>query len=449
MNNSSHKNPTHEKPTHEEPVLRSSVDEKLLFANQAATESLRVIARLSDEGYVAYLAGGCVRDALLGHTPKDFDVATNATPDSVRELFGKRETLAFGASFGVIAVLPPRDKRNSSSDAVAPTEVATFRSDGEYSDGRHPDSVQFGSAEEDALRRDFTINGMFYDPQAGKVIDFVGGKEDLKSGVLRTIGNPRARFDEDKLRMLRAVRFATTLGLDVHMDTVAAIQQFADEISVVSGERIGTEMRKVLTSPRAADGLQLLQTCRLAKVVLPEIVKADIVLIRRYFDALSIRDVPSVLASLLISQTLTSKDIHPIASRWKLSNEEQRQSMSAIDHASDVVMAKSRLWSEMQPLLINRDIGEIVNVAQAVAVAEGHSVAGVEFAKEALHWPHEKLHPQPLLTGDDLQEHAFPAGPIFSKILSEVRRAQLDGEITTQKQAITLAKRIVDVARES
>ncbi len=139
-------------------------------------------------------------------------MATNATPDSVREVFGRSRTLAFGASFGVIGVLPPRSKQRDRNGPVEPTEVATFRSDGDYSDGRRPDSVHYGDAEQDALRRDFTINGLFYDPQEDRVIDYVGGEADLQRGLLRTIGDPLERFGEDKLRMLRAVRFATTLG---------------------------------------------------------------------------------------------------------------------------------------------------------------------------------------------------------------------------------------------
>ncbi|MEM1067781.1 MAG: CCA tRNA nucleotidyltransferase, partial [Planctomycetota bacterium] len=158
------------------------------------------------------MAGGCVRDALLGRQPKDYDVATDATPDAIREVFGKRKTLAFGASFGVIGVLPAK---GGGAQTHEPTEVATFRSDGSYSDGRRPDSVHFGDAENDAQRRDFTINGLFYDPLSDQVIDYVGGVDDLKAGLLRTIGNPVERFAEDKLRMLRAVRFATTMALQI------------------------------------------------------------------------------------------------------------------------------------------------------------------------------------------------------------------------------------------
>src|SRR5207249_2470495 len=171
-----------------------------------------VVKRLQEAGFQALWAGGCVRDELLGLTPKDYDVATDARPEDVRRLF--RRTVEVGASFGVVEVLGPRD--NSEQLTV---EVATFRADVCYSDGRHPDQVIFASAREDALRRDFTINGMFFDPVEGQLLDYVDGQKDLRNRVLRAIGDPRARFEEDKLRMLRAVRFATRFDLEIDPDT--------------------------------------------------------------------------------------------------------------------------------------------------------------------------------------------------------------------------------------
>lgn len=244
-----------------------------LFDHLGAYEALRIIEALTEAGFVAYLAGGCVRDALLGRVPKDFDVATNATPQSVRQVFGRRNTLAFGASFGVIGVLPV-DKRHP-AETLEPTEVATFRSDGIYSDGRHPDSVQFGDAKEDALRRDFTINGLFYDPHAEAVIDFVDGQVDLQNGILRTIGESSQRFGEDKLRMLRAIRFATTLGFKIDPATFSGIQRHADEINLVSAERIGGELRFILQAPAAASGLQQIEQSGLGRQILPEFSGVD------------------------------------------------------------------------------------------------------------------------------------------------------------------------------
>ena len=207
--------------------------------------AIDVVKRLRDAGFQALWAGGCVRDYLLGLAPKDYDVATDARPEQVQALF--RWTIAVGMSFGVVQVLGPRGP-----SGVLKVEVATFRSDGDYSDGRHPDNVVFASAREDALRRDFTINGMFYDPVAEQVIDYIGGQEDLQARRLRAIGDPMARFREDKLRLLRAIRFATRFDLTLDPTTAAAIGSLALQIRQVSAERIADELRKLLVYPRRA-----------------------------------------------------------------------------------------------------------------------------------------------------------------------------------------------------
>ncbi|MEX0586183.1 MAG: CCA tRNA nucleotidyltransferase, partial [Pirellulales bacterium] len=201
--------------------------------------ALEIVRRLRDAGHEALWAGGCVRDQLLGLAPKDYDVATNATPDQIREVFGRRRTLPIGAAFGVITVLGPR--------SAGQIEVATFRTDATYSDGRHPDSVTFTNAEHDAQRRDFTINGLFFDPVANEVVDYIGGQQDLETRILRAIGDPRLRLREDKLRMLRAVRFAASFGFQIEPATLQAIQEMAPEVTTVSAERIGMEIRRMLT----------------------------------------------------------------------------------------------------------------------------------------------------------------------------------------------------------
>ncbi len=205
--------------------------------------ALDVVRRLREAGHEALWAGGCVRDQLLGLTPKDHDVATSARPEEVRTLF--RRTIAVGMSFGVVDVIGPRHDHGHFT-----VQVATFRSDVSYSDGRHPDAVVFSSAREDALRRDFTINGMFYDPLADQLIDYVDGQDDLRAGLLRAIGDPRQRFIEDKLRMLRAVRMTTRFDLTLDPATKNAIQAMAPEITVVSAERVAEELRKILVDPR-------------------------------------------------------------------------------------------------------------------------------------------------------------------------------------------------------
>src|SRR5712692_9436352 len=223
--------------------------------------AIEVVQRLRGAGFEALWAGGCVRDELLGKVPQDHDVATSARPEEVRRLF--RRTVAVGMSFGVVEVLGPRPHK---------IQVATFRSDVSYSDGRHPDAVVFSSAREDALRRDFTINGMFFDPLDNRLIDFVGGQEDLRARVLRAIGDPAARFAEDKLRMLRAVRIATRFELTIEPATAAALKRMAAQISAgVSAERIAEELRQLLVFPQRHRGVNLLQELGLAAAILPEI----------------------------------------------------------------------------------------------------------------------------------------------------------------------------------
>ena len=220
-----------------------------------------IVEKLRAHGFEALWAGGCVRDELLGIRPKDYDVATSATPDQIRDVFGRRRTLEIGAAFGVITVLGPR--------AAGQIEVATFRTDATYSDGRHPDSVSFTDAEHDAQRRDFTINGLFFDPLTDRVVDYVGGQADLNARIVRAIGSPRLRFSEDRLRMLRAVRFAATFAFTIEPETLRAIQEMAVDVTRVSPERIGMEIRRMLLDPNRAVALELLRETKLLPHVLP------------------------------------------------------------------------------------------------------------------------------------------------------------------------------------
>ncbi len=228
--------------------------------------ALDVVRTLQKAGYTALWAGGCVRDEFLGLTPQDYDVATSARPEQLRPLFRRRNEI--GAHFGVVQVIGPR----SDDGEWLTVEVATFRSDGTYTDGRRPDAVTFSSPEEDAQRRDFTINGMFFDPVKAEVIDFVGGRADLDAKLLRAIGDPVARFTEDKLRILRAARMATRFALTIDPITHAAAIRMAAQIRVVSAERIGEELRKLLVHPNRARGLRLLRELKLVEPILPELV---------------------------------------------------------------------------------------------------------------------------------------------------------------------------------
>ncbi|MEL6110588.1 MAG: CCA tRNA nucleotidyltransferase [Planctomycetota bacterium] len=401
---------------------------------QAHSEAVRICAQLSEQGHVAYFAGGCVRDAMLGRAPKDFDVATDAVPDRVREIFGRRKTLAFGASFGVIGVLP-----NQKSDSTTtPTEVATFRSDGDYSDGRRPDEVHFGDAKNDAQRRDFTINGLFYDPREARVIDYVDGEADLANGILRTIGDPERRFDEDKLRMLRAVRFATTLGFSVENATATAVRDHAQELSLVSAERIGAEMRRVIASVRADVGLRLLIDLRLDEIVLPGIAEANLHhLSTRLRHRTGMGFEPSMaLVLMAIEEAIGDSNLVTKQTKhWRLSNEESRRISSAMKLWEAIAEGDKLRWSELQPKLTHRDIEVAMSVAEAIVASEGRSRAGIERCGEALSWERDRLDPSPLLTGDTLREAGFKPGPQFRVWLESVRELQLDGELRTTEEA--------------
>ena len=223
-----------------------------------ATELVR---RLRAAGHEAYLAGGCVRDRLLGREPLDYDIATSAPPETVQALFPR--TVPVGAQFGVVLVI---------ADGM-PVEVATFRSDAAYVDGRRPSAVHFGSAREDARRRDFTINALFLDPLTGEVVDFVGGQADLRAGIIRAIGDPRARIAEDRLRMLRAARLAARLGFTIEPATLEAIRAAASTVTDMAAERIGDEIVKILTEGAARRGFELLAATSLLATVLPEVAR--------------------------------------------------------------------------------------------------------------------------------------------------------------------------------
>lgn len=397
-----------------------------------AAEALRIISELHAAGFVAYMAGGCVRDALLGRQPKDYDVATDATPDAIREVFGKRKTLAFGASFGVIGVLPAK---GGGAQTHEPTEVATFRSDGSYSDGRRPDSVHFGDAENDAQRRDFTINGLFYDPLSDQVIDYVGGVDDLKAGLLRTIGNPVERFAEDKLRMLRAVRFATTMALQIDHTTLEAVVHHASEICVVSGERIGAEMRRVVTSPNLVQGLRHLQSCGLDQHVFPELRSLDWKALDQINQQYPQRDFARSLAAMVSSLSEAKATPERFVERWKLSNLEVRMADAALKHWRTLSNAHVRPWSEVQPVLMDRDIETIIWLADARVSVEQLDPSGVERSRQALAWPPHELNPEPFLTGDDLRQLGVSPGPQLGQWLTRIRKAQLDGELKSREEA--------------
>ncbi len=421
----------------------------MLVPEEQRRFAIDVVRRLRGAGFTAYLAGGCVRDQLLGRTPKDYDVATNATPPQIRRLFGRRRTLAIGAAFGVITV--------RGGKAAGAVEVATFRRDVSYSDGRHPDQVTFSSAEEDAARRDFTINGLFFDPVEQRVIDFVGGQEDLAQRRIRAIGDARQRFTEDKLRMLRGVRFSATF--DFHLDGAVrrAIADMAAEIAVVSPERIAMEMRRMLVDAHGAVAVRLMLETGLADVVLPEIVPRSPEQRERFDrgleiltrlnegqdtgtaerEAASSPSFPLALATLLFAW-VDAGQAAAICRRWRLSNAETERITWLVAHHAALQHVRSMRWSALQPILIAEGGGDLLRLIEAASPAGTETAA---YCRALLAQPRDALDPPPLLTGDDLLAMGVPPGPRYKVLLQRLRDAQLDQEIHTPAEALAQAEK--------
>lgn len=401
--------------------------------------AIHVVEKLRKHGYDALWAGGCVRDLLLDRKPKDYDVATNATPEQVREVFGKQKTLPVGAAFGVIIVRGSR--------GVEPIEVATFRMDTQYSDGRRPDAVIFSTAEQDAQRRDFTINGLFYDPIEEQTIDYVDGQTDLKRRVVRAIGNPADRINEDKLRMLRAVRFTATLGFDLEASTKEAVRSNATSLSIVSAERIASELRRMLTHDTRRHAVELLHETCLLEQVFPEISEhraspwwTECLTALERLEAPSF---PTSLATLLNYPGQTKKDAEAIGRRLKLSNDEISCTSWLIGKLELAKHAHQRPWPEVQRTLIDPRAKALMTFATANAAATKSENHGLEFCRDRLSWPADKLSPPPLVDGNDLIQAGLKPGKAFRALLERIRDAQLDDTITTFDEAVKYAHQIL------
>ncbi len=401
-----------------------------------------IVRQLREAGHTALWAGGCVRDLLMGIEPLDYDVATSATPEEVRELFGYRRTLPVGAAFGVVIVLG----KPSQSLQV---EVATFRTDAAYSDGRHPDAVVFSTPQEDAQRRDFTINGMFYDPLAETVIDYVGGQADLQLGCLRAIGCAEDRIGEDKLRMLRAVRFAARFNFDIDSPTRQAIARHAAEVNCVSGERIWTEISKTLQTARPAWAVDEWYHLNLLQHILPELNAVwpeQRVLAGRLLDAQhpsadwldrlgALLWIASEHASAVESDErkgLLDQIVQSLKGRLKVSNQVADILRFVIPAQRDLVDAQARPWSQMQPLLVSTYADRAVALFEARASLVNAASQAAAW-RETVAWLHHKLSlpraqldPPPLLLGHDLIALGLRPSPRFRELLCEARQRQLD-----------------------
>lgn len=430
--------------------------------------AISIVSRLQQRGYTTFFAGGCVRDALRGVSPKDIDIVTAAEPEIVQGVFAR--TIPVGAQFGVVRVL----------EQGFEFEVATFRADGKYIDGRRPESVVFSTPKEDAERRDFTVNGMFLDPITDQVIDYVDGQEDLARKLIRAIGRPAERFREDRLRLLRAVRFATTLQFDVEPATWKGLQQLAAEITVVSAERIRDELNKIFADPNRVTGLDRLESSGLLQVILPEVQamraceqpaqfhpEGDVYVHTRLMLSLLPADAPLTLvwAVLLhdigkpVTQTLDPAEgrirfnghdrvgaamAEAILMRLRFSNEEIAAVVEAVRNhmvfkdAPQMRPAKLRRFMARPTFPIELEL-------HRVDCAGSHGDLGVyDFLEQKRQeFAAEPLIPKPLITGDDLIAMGLTPGPRFKELLDAVQTSQLEGETRTKADALALVEKLL------
>jgi poly(A) polymerase len=426
---------------------------------EAATE---IVRRLRSEGFQAYLVGGCVRDLVMGREPKDYDVTTDATPDQVLKLFP--DALTVGAQFGVVIV--PR--------AAGNVEVATFRSDGVYTDGRHPREVRYTAApQEDVSRRDFTINGLLYDPLSDQVLDFVGGQADIRARRVRTIGDPEERFGEDRLRMLRAVRFTARFGFKLEPAVLAAIRKLAAQIHEVSAERVRDEIVKILTEGQARRGFELLDESGLLQEVLPEVKRLQgveqppefhpegDVWIHTLLMLEGLRQPAPTLALGVLLHDVGKPPTFSIRERIRFDNHMEvgakmaeqicnrlrlpaRQTERVVKLVQQHLRFKDfpRMRRSNQLRFIRQEgFEEHLELHRLDCLASHGDLTNYELARRMLEeTPREEIKPAPLLRGDDLIAQGYTPGPAFKCILQAVEDAQLEGRVHTRREALQLVE---------
>jgi poly(A) polymerase len=395
----------------------------------AAALARRVVKALVARGHSAYLAGGCVRDLLLYRTPKDYDVATSAKPELVEAAFEK--TVAVGKSFGVITVL--------GESASVQVEVATFRHDGPYTDGRHPDSVRFTNAEEDALRRDFTINALFLEPETGEVIDFVNGVRDLEAKIIRAVGDPAVRFHEDKLRLLRALRFACALGFDIDDETLEAVTRMAPQVTVCSRERIREELHKMLTNIGRGRALRLLIETGLLKATLPDVDALSAPAFARAGTMLDALTNPPALpvswAALLLD--LGAIKAAEVLTGLRCANELISRVQGLIADAPHVARLETLRIAAQKRLLRKDGVEEDLELLRARAVAGELETAAAKRAPQILaQRKSEGLWPKVPLNGNDLAAMGIKQGPVYKEILSALEDEVLEGRCLTREGSL-------------
>ena len=428
--------------------------------------ALQIIKRLREADHAAYFAGGCVRDMLLGLPAKDYDIATSATPEQVQALFPR--TQAVGAHFGVVLVREGDEQ----------VEIATFRSDGEYLDGRRPESVTFSSPEMDAQRRDFTINGLFYDPLEERVIDFVGGQADLEARVLRAIGDPRRRFAEDKLRLLRAVRFAARLGMTIENGTWEAMLEMAPELGVVSPERIREEFVKIIVHPTRLQGFDLLDESGLLYHIIPEFAalkgceqppefhpEGDVFVHTRLMLDLLPKEplpVPLVLSVLLhdigkpptrvvdengrarfnTHEKVGAAMTEEILRRLRFSNEDIEATVEAVAQHMAFKDVKRMRVAKLKRFMARPHFDDELELHRVDCTSSHGKLDNYVFLQEkAGEFANEPLIPPPLLTGHDLIKLGWKPGPHFKDVLEEAETRQLEKTLLTREEALAWVQR--------
>ncbi len=401
----------------------------------ARDAALSVLTRLRSEGYRALFAGGCVRDMLLGRPPKDFDVATDATPARVGQIFPRANHV--GAKFGVMLV------HKYGHDV----EVATFRADGDYSDGRHPDEVRFSTDREDAARRDFTVNGLFLDPVDDTVIDYVGGRIDLQAGVIRTIGDPHGRLSEDHLRMLRAVRFASRLAFRIEPATGEAIKTLAPQLASISPERVWMELTQILGDPSRAVAWGLLTEFGLCDHLAAQwaIDQELHPLIAARLAALGDDPIDPMLGMAALLCDGPPEAAREVCKSLRQSNREI-ETVTFLVRSLPSVRAGGQLeLADLKGLLANAHWLELVELLRADLTARREPTALCALLRErASGIPPQRVAPPPLVNGDMLSEFGIQPGPRFGEILRTVYRAQQNETISTVAEAIAMAKHLID-----
>jgi poly(A) polymerase len=424
-----------------------------------------IAERLRENGYIAYFAGGCVRDIVRGETPKDFDIATDAKPETVQKLF--RRTYAVGAHFGVIVVL----------ENDFQFEVATFRSDEAYINGRHPSVVHFSSPEEDATRRDFTINGMFYDPVAAEVIDFVGGRADIDAKLVRAIGDPAQRFAEDRLRMLRAVRLATVLDYTIDNQTWDALVAKATSINEISAERIRDELVRIFLSPNRARGWDLLDSSGLMRAILPELDRMKGVLQPEQFHPegdvfehtrLMLQFLPEKVSVPLVFAVLLHDVAKPVTAtidetgRIRFSGHDRagaemaeeimrRLRFSGAETEATVEMVRQHMVfkdvpkmreAKLKRFMARPTFDDELELHRVDCEGSHRMLDNYEFLlRKREEFANEPIIPPPLVRGGDLIALGLKPGPEFGEILEAVETRQLEGDLHTREEALEWVKR--------